>query len=62
MANTMQPSTTHVKFKASKGTPKPSKCLSTGSGNFVPTSADCSKAGQSMAGKPGKGFSAKGTG
>jgi hypothetical protein len=61
MSSSYQASKTHVKFPVSKGKPH-DRVLSTGKGNFVPTSADCSKAGQSMAGKPAKGFSAKGTG
>jgi len=62
MSSSYQASRTPVKFKVSKGSPKPTKVLSSGKGNFVPSKADCSKAGESMAGKPGKGFSAKGTG
>lgn len=61
MSSSYQASKTHVKFKASKGKPH-DRVVSTGKGNFVPSKADCSKAGESMAGKPGKGFSAKGTG
>lgn len=62
MSSSYQASKTHVKFPVSKGSPKPSKVLKSSTGNFVPSKADCSKAGESMAGKPGKGFSAKGTG
>jgi hypothetical protein len=61
MSSSYQASQTHVKYKASKGSPKPTKVVSSGKGNFVPSKSDCSKAGQSMAGKPGKGFSGKGT-
>lgn len=61
MSSSYQGSKTHVKFKAAKGKAS-DRVISTGKGNFVPTKADCSKPGESHGGKPGKGFSAKGTG
>lgn len=61
MSSSYQASKTHVKFSAKKGSPKATKVVSSGTGNFVPSKSDCSKAGESMAGKAGKGFSGKGT-
>jgi hypothetical protein len=61
MSASYQASKTPLKFKVSKGSPKPTKVLSSGSGaDFVPRTCT-SKPGQSIAGKPGKMFHGKGT-